>query len=184
MLRARRLDDDAVAKLKPAAKRLTIPDPELRNHYVRVTPNGAKSFWVVARDPSGKQHWKLIGSPPMSNNDAREKAMSMIRAIRSTVMVDADDASFETVALQWFKRHVQKNSFRSERMIRGLLKNHIEPAFIGMNFVDVRRKHVTALLDRVEDECGARTADYCLSVSKTICDWYCMRDECYSSPIV
>src|SRR6478672_3328993 len=117
MIRSKRLDDDGVAKLKPAKKRLTLPDPELRNHYVRVTPNGAKSFWVVARDPSGKQHWKLIGSPPMSINDARERAMSMIRAIRSTVMTDAADASFEATAHDWFKRVVIKKKFRSERMI-------------------------------------------------------------------
>jgi hypothetical protein len=61
MLRSKRLNDDGVAKLKTPTKRVTIPDPECRGHYVRVIPNGTKSFWAVARDPSGKQHWKLIG---------------------------------------------------------------------------------------------------------------------------
>ena len=63
MLRSKRLDDAGVAKLKTPAKRITIPDPECRGHYVRVTPNGHKSFWAVARDPSGKQHWQRIGPP-------------------------------------------------------------------------------------------------------------------------
>jgi hypothetical protein len=184
MIRSKRLDDDGVAKIKPTAKRLTIPDPELRNHYVRVTPNGAKSFWVVARDPSGKQHWKLIGAPPMKIEDAREKAVSMIRAIRSTVMADADDASFEAVADQWFKRHVLKNNHISERQTSRWLKKHILPAFAGMNFVDVRRAHISALLDKIEDECGARSADCVLSIVRGIANWYALRDDSYASPIV
>ena len=184
MIRSKRLDDDGVAKLKSGAKRIAIPDPELRGHYIRVNPSGAKSFWAVARNPSGKQTWKRIGEPPMSIIDARKHAMKIIGAIRSTVADEIAQGSFESVAAQWFKRVVIKNQFRSERMIRGLLKNHIVPAFAGMNFVDVRRKHVTALLDRMEDNQGARSADYALSIIKTICDWYAMRDEDYSSPIV
>ena len=57
MIRSKRLDDAGVEKLKPGRKRVTLADPELRGHYIRVTPNGAKSFWVVARDPNGKQLW-------------------------------------------------------------------------------------------------------------------------------
>jgi integrase len=184
MIRSKRLDDDGVAKLKSGPKRVSIPDPELRGHYIRVNPSGAKSFWAVARNPSGKQTWKRIGEPPMSIVDARKHAMKIIGAIRSTVADEIDHGSFESVSQQWFKRVVIKNEFRSERMISGLLKNHIVPAFAGMNFVDVRRKHVTALLDRMEDNQGARSADYALSIVKTICDWYAMRDEDYSSPIV
>jgi integrase len=186
MIRNKRLNDDGVAKLKPAAKRVSIPDPELRGHYIRITPNGSKSFWVVARDSSGKQHWRRLGEPPMSIAESRLMAMKAIDAIRTASVIDAGDAgvSFEAISAQWFRRVVIKNEFRSERMIRGLLKNHIVPAFAGMNFVDVRRKHVTALLDRMEDHQGARSADYALSVVKSICDWYAMRDEDYSSPIV
>jgi integrase len=184
MIRSRRLDDDGVAKLKSGVKRVAIPDPELRGHYIRVNPSGAKSFWAVARNPSGKQTWKRIGEPPMSIVDARKHAMKIIGAIRTTVADEIDHDTFEAVSDQWFKRVVIKNEFRSERMIRGILKNHIVPAFAGMNFVDVRRKHVTALLDSMEDNQGARSADYALSIIRTICDWYAMRDEDYQSPIV
>jgi hypothetical protein len=38
----------------------------------RITPDGTKSYWAVARDPSGKQHWQLIGSADtMKIDDAR-----------------------------------------------------------------------------------------------------------------
>ena len=75
MLRSKRLDDDGVAKLKTPSKRVTIPDPECRGHYVRITPKGHKTFWAVARDPNGKQIWKLIGdADAMKIEDARDKA--------------------------------------------------------------------------------------------------------------
>ena len=50
MLRAKRLDDVGVANSKPQRKRVTIPAPECRGHYIRMTPNGTKSYWAVARD--------------------------------------------------------------------------------------------------------------------------------------
>jgi hypothetical protein len=136
MLRSKRLDDEAVAKFKAPAKRITLPDPELRGHYIRVTPSGSKSFWAVARDPSGKQHWQLIGQ------------------------------------------------LRSQRKVGAYLRKYIIPAFAGMEFVDVRRKHITTLLDRIEDRHGVRQSDYGLSILSGICSWYAKRDEDYGSPII
>jgi hypothetical protein len=102
MLRSKRLDDEAVAKFKAPAKRITLPDPELRGHYIRVTPSGSKSFWAVARDPSGKQHWQLIGQADSMNiEDARDKARKVMRAIRAAIRGEViADSSFEGVALE------------------------------------------------------------------------------------
>jgi hypothetical protein len=44
------LSDKGVAALKPRAGRYAFPDPELRGHYVRVQPSGAKSFVAVTLD--------------------------------------------------------------------------------------------------------------------------------------
>src|SRR6476646_4171435 len=140
MPRSKRLDDVGVAKLKIPAKRVTLPDPELRGHYIRITPNGHKSFWAVARDPSGKQHWQLIGAADsMKIEDARDKARKVIRAIRAAIGGEiAKDSSFEGVALDWYERHVVKNGLRSGRNQKNFLCKYIIPAFAGMEFVDVR----------------------------------------------
>jgi len=53
-----------------------------------------------------------------------------------------------------------------------------------MEFVDVRRKHITALLDQIEDKHGVRQSDYGLSIISGICSWNAKRDEDYSTPIV
>ena len=156
MLRSKRLDDDGVAKLKTPSKRVTIPDPECRGHYIRITPKGHKTFWAVARDPNGKQMWKLIGdADAMKIDDARDKARKIIRSIRAAVCGEiAKDSSFEGVAIDWFERHVVKKGLRTERKIGAVLKKYIIPPFAGMEFEDVRRKHITALLDDIEDKHG------------------------------
>src|SRR5262245_17509766 len=131
MLRSKRLNDEGVANLKIPAKRITLSDPELRGHYVRITPNGHKSFWAVARDPSGKQHWKLIGDAADTKiEDSRDKARKIIRAIRAAIGGEiAKDSSFEGVALDWFERHVVKRGLRSERKMGAYLRKYIIPAF-------------------------------------------------------
>jgi integrase len=186
-MRRKRLNDGDVAALKAKPKRYALPDPELRGHYVRVTPAGAASFWAVARDTKGKQHWKLIGAPPMKIDDARAKAQAVIRAIRSSTAVNgevADAVTFEGVARRWYTRHVVKNELRSRKEIDRFLTKHIIPAFAGMDFIDVRRKHITALLDHLEDKHGARQADYALDIVGAICNWQATRDEDYSSPVI
>ena len=186
MLRSKRLDDDGVAKLKTPSKRVTIPDPECRGHYIRITPKGHKTFWAVARDPNGKQMWKLIGdADAMKIEDARDKARKIIRSIRAAVCGEiVKDSSFEGVAIDWFERHVVKKGLRTERKIGAVLKKYIIPPFAGMEFEDVRRKHITALLDDIEDKHGLRQSDVALTILSSICGWYAKRDEDYASPII
>jgi Arm DNA-binding domain len=126
MTRRHRLSDDGVTKLKPRAARYTHADPELPGHYIRVQPNGAKSFVVVARDPRGKQHWRTVGAPPMLIDNARDAGQKMIRAIR-----EAPPDSFEAIANEWFKRHVLKRGLRSAPGIERFLQQYIIPEWAG-----------------------------------------------------
>ena len=179
MTRRHRLTDEGVAKLQAKRMRYTFADPELPGHYVRVSPNGEKSFVVVARDPRGKQHWRTVGSLPMRIDDARDAGRKLIRSIR-----EASPESFEGVAREWFKRYVTKNGLRSAAELDRFMRQHLYDAWAGRDFTSIRRKDVTELLDHVEDEHGKRQADYALSVVRQICNWYATRDDNYSSPIV
>ena len=179
MTRRQRLDDAGVAALKPKANRYTHADPELPGHYVRIQPNGSKSFVVVARDPRGKQHWRTIGSPPMKIDDARDEGRKTIRSIR-----EARPDSFEGVAGQWFKRYVLKKKLRSANDIKGFLERHIYPSWSGRDFTSIKRSDIAKLLDHLEDEHGARQADYALDIVRRICNWHATRDDNYNSPVV
>ena len=179
MTRRHRLTDQGVSTLGVRAKRYTFADPELPGHYVRVQPNGSKSFVVVARDPRGKQHWRTVGSPPMLIDDARDIGRQVIRSIR-----EAPPDSFEGVAAEWFKRYVIKKGLRSTPELDRFLRVHILPAWSGRDMASIKRSDITKLLDHIEDEHGARQADYALDIVRRVCNWHATRDDNYASPIV
>lgn len=174
-----------IAKLKPKAARYAVPDPELRGHYVRVTPAGAKSFVAVARHPNGKQVWTTIGSADVfSIEDARERARQAIKRVRAGLPAeDAAPESFRYVSENYLKRHVEANGLRSRVEIERLLNAHLLPAWSDREFASIRRSDIAAVLDTVQDAHGARTADYVLAIVRQIANWYASRHDDYASPI-
>src|SRR5262245_21006888 len=146
---ARRIwTDGSIGSLKPKRKAYALPDPALPGHYVRVQPSGSKSYVAVARDPRGKQIWHTIGSPNIYLlDDARDAARAAIQAIK----VGGDHKppeSFEAVAAEYVRRHVDKKGLRSKKEIL----RHIERmnrAWIGRDFESIRRSDVTKLLDEI-----------------------------------
>ena len=78
------LTNKGVAALRPRAQRYTFPDPEMRGHYVRVQPSGARSFVAVTRDSSGKQIWVNLGAADVTTiEEARETARTAIKRIKA-----------------------------------------------------------------------------------------------------
>jgi integrase len=184
----KRLTDTGVAVLKPRAKRYAFPDPELRGHYVRVQPSGAKTFVTVARNPDGKQVWTNIGAADVLDIEfARMKARKVIERVREGLPafeVSPGRQSFAAVAEQWLARHVRVNGLRSEKEITRLLRVHVFPAWKDRAFLAIRRSDVAELLDRVQDRHGARQADYVLNIVRSIMNWFATRHDDYTPPIV
>jgi integrase len=184
------LSDAGVAALKPRPdQRFAYPDPELIGHFVRVTPAGAKSYVAVTRDPSGKQIWATIGPCSLYPIEAaRERAREAMRRIRAGLPPfeppPAKPATFKDVAEQWMTRHVRGNGLISIRQITRHLTAHIYPAWAERAFLDIRRSDVAALLDQVQDEHGARAADYVLAITRGIMNWFATRNDDYVPPIV
>ena len=176
MLRNKRLDDHGVAKLKVKGKRYAVPDPELRGHYIRVSATGLKSFWVVARDPSGKQHWRPIDAPTIEK--ARGQATKVIRSIRG-----AAPNSFSSIAAKWRQLHCESRKLRSLSEIDRHVKRMTE-AWDGRDFASIGRADVANLLDTIELQSGSRQATYCLQVFSSLANWYAARDDNYRSPLV
>jgi integrase len=180
------LSDRGVAALKPRAARYALPDPELRGHYVRIQPSGAKSFVAVASNPDGKQIWHTVGAADVIGIDAaRAQARDIIGRIRAGLpAVEAKAETFGAVTANWLKRHVEPNALRSRKEIARLLDRHILPAWRDREFISIRRSDVAALLDHVEDKHGARQADYCLNIARSVMNWQAARHDDYTPPIV
>src|SRR5215218_3511356 len=134
-------------------RRYAMPDPELRGHYVRVTPNGGKSYVAVANGPSGKQAWTTIGpADVLQIAEARTKAREIIGRVRAGLPAEPPKAdTFGAVADNWLKRHVESNGLRSRKQIERLLASHVFPLWRDREFLSIRRSDVAALLDDVED---------------------------------
>jgi integrase len=180
----RTLTDQAIKNLKPKAKRYTVPDPKMAGLYIRVTPKGAKTFAAIARDPRGKQVWHTVGSTDhFKLEDARELARKAINAIKSG-SDRASPQSYEAVAEQWFKRHVEAKGLRSAVAIRRSFNSHILPTWGGRDFNSIKRADVAKLLDTAEDSAGPVAADFALSIIRGIANWYAARHDDYASPIV
>jgi integrase len=184
MARRKTLSDAGVETLKPRASRYAFPDPELQGHYIRVQPSGAKSYVAVARDPSGKQVWATIGATSLFGiAEAREKARTAIKAIK----VGEDRSppeSLRAIAELWLKRHVQAGGLRTQAEIERCLTKYVYPSWQGRDFATIRRGDVAKLLDHIEDEHGARQADCCLTIIRSIANWFATRHEDYASPVV
>lgn len=185
MTRRSDLTDAKISALKPRSSRYTVADPRLPGHYVRITPTGAKSYVTVTRDPGGKQKWVTIGPTTLySIEQARERAQAALKAVRAGEGIGPE--TFGAVARKWLKRHVAnpKRRLRSEGEIKRLLDKHILPRWEGRDFASIKRRAVADMLDEVEDQHGARQADYCLAIVSGMANWYASRHNSYSSPIV
>jgi integrase len=180
------LTDRGVAALKPRPQRYAFPDPEMTGHYVRVQPSGAKAFVTVARNPAGKQVWATLGPcNVLTIPEARSRARAAIVRIKDgKPAFEAPRDTFETVATQWLKRHVRAKGLRSEGEVTRLLRAHVYPAWKDRAFLDIKRSDVAALLDEVEDDHGARQADYVLAIVRGVMNWYATRHDDYVPPIV
>jgi integrase len=183
------LTDKGVAALKPRASRYAFPDPELRGHYVRVQPTGAKAFVTVARDPvRKKQIWNVIGAADvLSIDDARKQARKAIERVRAGQPAfeapPQEPDSFEKVANNWLERHAKAKGLRSLHEIERLLRAHVFPVWANRPFLSIRRSDVAALLDEVEDNHSPRQADAVLTVVRSMMNWFATRHDDYIPPI-
>ncbi len=189
MARRKTLTDNMILKLKPEAKRLTMPDPEMRGHYVRITPKGAKSFVAVARDPSGKQIWATIGGADvLTIAEAREQAREAIRRIKAGQPAfeppPTKPDTLKDIAENWMQRHVRAKGLRTEPEISRILNKYVYPILKDRDFETIKRSDVTKLLDMVEDGSGSRQADIVLATLSSIMRWHASRSDDYVPPIV
>lgn len=183
--RKRSYNDDFVAALKPKASRYSIPDSDQRSLYIRVTPLAARSYVAVARDPNGKQVWATLGAhPDLAIADAREQARAVIKRIKAglpAVAPEIHSGSFRDVAETWFKSVVE-NRHRTAAETRRCLNTYIFPAWADRPFAGIRRRDLTALLDVIEKR-GRRQADVCLTIIRSLTNWYESREDDYVSPV-
>jgi integrase len=187
------LTDIGIRNLRPGVTRREISDPGAHGLYVIVQPSGRKGFAVRYRFNGVPR--KLTLTPGISLAAARKAAADAMyeisqgrdpaeerkAGIERTERAKAD--TLRSVAEEYLKREAKR--LRSIDQRERIFKRLIYPILGGGRPIgEIRRKDVVRLLDHIEDNNGARMADYTLAVLRKLFNWHAVRDEEFISPIV
>jgi integrase len=179
-----RLTEAAVAKLKPTENRqIDYFDQGLPGLVLRISYGGTRS-WRVLYYEKRKAKTRGIGRYPIIDlKTAREKARLFLEnpqlALRKVI-----DHTFNLVADDFLKRHVEANGLRSQAAIKRCLHRYVFPHWQDKPISEIRRADVTTLLDLIEDRNGPRQADMVLAIISKLFNWHQTRTDDFRSPVV
>jgi integrase len=182
----KRLTDRGVERLRPpAAGRLQIPDAVTPGLWLRVTPNGAKSWSILYRLPGRivSQRLTLGRWPAISCGDARKLASEALvkvakgadPAAAKRERRHANGDAFEHVAEAWLTRRV-RGRIKTASEVEGLVNNKLLPAWRGRRIGSITRADIHRILDAEIDAGHHRTANKLLGHLHLLFAWSIERD--------
>jgi integrase len=187
---AKRITAVAIENLKPGAVRRELPAGG--GLYVVIAPSGRKGFAVRYRFRGRTR--RLVLQSGVTLAQARKLAADAMFEVargndpgeaRKAAQQQAELAAADTVAAvcrEYIRREHAK--LRTARPRESVLERLVYPAIGKRPIEDVRRSEIVRMLDRIEDDCGARTADVTLSIVRRVFHWHARRSDTFRSPIV
>ena len=138
------LTDARVRALKPRKTTREVRDGRLKGFGVRVSPSGAKRFFIHCQH-RGERIWKILGDTgTMSVDEARAVAAAMLAAIQRGAETPhaPEEALFEAVAETAFRRHEQVWKPGTLAVNRCYLNNQLLPHFAGRPIAEIDSQDV------------------------------------------
>lgn len=189
-------------------KRLAVPDTGNRVTYfagamiqgakaprgfgVRVTSAGARAF-VLNYRLRGREHRFTIGAwPDWSALKAVQEARRLRQRIdrgENPIEDRTPSLATETVASildAFVAQHVRNKNqpLRSADEYESAFKRLVKPHIGKLGIYEVRRSHIIKMLDEIEHANGPVMADRTLAYLRKAFNWYAIRDDLFSAPIV
>jgi integrase len=178
---------------------------------VRVTSAGTKAFvWFHRVD--GKPHWETLGrwdanqgGGTLTVRDAIVKCDERAKAVakgvdkkgkdvdprpeRTRRLQDgtkAADGTVSTLLDVYIARYLKAGKLRSAGMIEAQLERLVKPRIGKVGIYELKRSHVSRMLDDIADENGPRMADLALAYVRKAFNWYEVNghDDDFTSPVV
>ncbi len=163
-----------------------------RGFGVRVTAAGAKAF-VLNYRLRGREHRFTIGAyPDWSVLKAVREARSLRQRIdrgENPIEDRTPSPATATVASMlddFVAQHVRNKNqpLRSADEYESAFKRLVKPRIGKLGIYEVRRSHVIKMLDEIEDANGPVMADRTLAYLRKAFNWYAIRDDQFSAPVV
>jgi integrase len=175
---------------------------------VRCTAGGSKSFvWFHRVD--GRKHLETIGqwnpkAGGLTVYQAIAKCIDRRKAITKGVDKDGNDVDprpkrtaldedgdrpegLDVAGLLdlFVERYLGKEKkLRSADQYKDAFERLVKPEIGNIGIYDIRRSHITSMLDEIADESGPVMADRTLAYVRKSMNWYALRDDDFKSPIV
>lgn len=92
--------------------------------------------------------------------------------------------TFNELADDFLRRHVEKNNLRTEREVRRQFERYLRPRLGSRPFREIRRREIVALMDDMVENNGPAIADRTLATLSKMFAWQQARDDEFVSPIV
>lgn len=170
------LSDKTVSSLKPQTKRYDVRDTHCPSFGVRVTPNGAKSFYVSYRHGPKQRRLTLGTYPRITLAAARDKAMDALRQVDEGI----DPASrrrqpgtrVEAVVQDFMRQYVKPRN-RSWQGTQNLLQRELVDRFGQCDIRAITRQHVLEATDEAIDRGAVYQANRILAHYRKLFNW-CM----------
>ena len=182
-----RMTNASVAALKPGPSRYEISDPQQRGLRVTVHPSGRRTY-VVRYRYAGRPK-KLTLQAGITIEQARKLAADALFQVSQGADPAAEKAvrhgpkdTVQDVAAEFLARH--KGKLRSADQYGNILRRLVLPELGQMPISGVRRRDVSRLLDKVEDNSGPSMAQLTLAVVRRLFAWHATRSDDFNSPIV
>ena len=165
-----------------------------RGFGVRVTAAGARAF-VLNYRLRGREHRFTIGAwPDWSALKAVRQARTLRQRIDRGENPIADrtpcpaTASVASVIDEFVARYVRNTKQplreRTAAEYESAFKRLVKPRIGKLGIYDVRRSHLTKMLDEIEDVNGPVAADRTLAYVRKAFNWYATRDDQFNLPVV
>lgn len=135
--------------------------------YLRVKPNGKKSWLFRYKKPDGKWSWLGIGTyPEISGQLARQKTLELISECSSgndlavtkqqkkQAEQEASSYTFEKLAREWLDGKVNRWTEGTMKRNKGALENHIFPIMGHRLYVSIRAVEWMNLFKSIQREKG------------------------------
>ena len=173
---------------------------------VRVTAAGTRSFVLFHRF-DGKAYWETLGrwdenaqGGTLTVRDAIVRADKLAKDLRNGRREDprpertrrledgAKPAEGNVSGLLdvYIARYLKTGKLRSAGMIEAQLNRLVKPRIGKLNIYELKRSHVSRMLDDIADEHGMRMADLALAYTRKAFNWYEVNghDDDFKSPVV